>query len=263
MKANLYLSLEAYGRYGGKACLLAVLLATIARSALAASIDIDTFANPNPRTFYVVPAMGNNSSLALSQQVSGVIGGQRNSLFQVIGPTAANSASGIIGYDTDRSLELLGQNTVGTSPTVTTLTYNGLNDVGLGGIDLTSGGTNDRFLFQFISAEAQPEPDDDGLDIVISIISPSGTSSASITCPNSLTAFTLEIPFSQLSGGASLNSVDTITVKLNSIKTVNNIDFEIHGIAAVPEPAGCFLMAAGGALTCTVELARRKRSRRG
>ncbi len=257
-------SQPALGKFAVGVIWLLSLVAVWVQVASATPIPIDDFAEPSdPYEFYVV----DTSSLLVTEQVPGPIGGEREALFQVIGTPTSNSASGIIGYDPDRSLELFGQNTVGTSPTVTTITYNGIGNAGLGGIDLTSGFSNNRFLFEFISAEAQPLPNTNALDLAVIVGSASGTSSADVSLPNSLSPFNIEIFFSQLTpltgSGATLTNVESIVVKFNSIKQVPNIDFELHAISAVPEPIGFLSMAIGGVMGCCgLKLARRGNRRR-
>jgi hypothetical protein len=231
--------------------------------ARAGFISIDDFTQPGSAQFFVVPS-GMNSTLELSQVVSGAIGGQRDILVHVNGQTAINSASGMVGHDSSFNLNALQLATNGLSPTSITLQYSGLNTQNtstslvnahnLGGLDLTGGGTNDRLRFVFFSSDAQPTT---GLDYQLMITGSNGTSTATGTISNSATGFNVDIPFTQLIGNATLNHIDSVSVTFNGIKLTPNIDFEISGITAVPEPATCLTMAIGGLLFSVIAGTRR------
>src|SRR4029079_6497897 len=111
--------------------------------------------------------------------------------------------------------------------------------------------TNDRFHFQIISSDAQPTT---GVDVAVTITSPGGISTANGIIPNSLSPYTFQLPFSLFAGNAALNHVDSISVVFNGVRQTPNIDFEIQGIAVVPEPAACLTMVIGGALLGAIVL---------
>lgn len=250
MKAVLCLRLAMRWLHCGALCLLAFLFASGASHVSAAVIDVDTFGLPNPAQFFSVP-VGVNPQLTISQTVSGVLGGEREALFQVIGNSVPSSATGLIGNQSGlAALQLQTQN---LAPTVATLTYNGIGNVGLGGVDLTSSSSNNRFEIKFAGADAQPTS---GLEFVITVTSNSGSSTASAIALNQQTAFTVNVPFSSFSGSANFSAVNSIVVQFNGVNHTPEIDFEITGIAAVPEPASVVTMALGGAIIC-IQLARR------
>jgi hypothetical protein len=227
-----------------------VLLHAAPNSAPAAVIDIDTFDLPNPAQFFIVP-LGTNPSKTITDMVAGVLGGEREGVFQVYGEGVINSATGLIGKNGGMSAFQFG--TVGNSPASATLTYNGVGNVGLGGIDLTSAGTNSRFEIQFVSSDALPTA---GLNVQIIVTSATGSKSSTVVAPNQQSAYTLAIPFASFVGPGSLSQADSVTIVFNGNQTPN-IDFEIYSIAAVPEPASWLLMAFGGAAAC-FKLARRR-----
>ena len=255
-----------HGPRFGAALLLAVALGVCAADARATLIAIDDFALPGSAQFFLVPP-GSNSSLQMTEAVNGPIGGQRDMLFHVVGPAAINSATGLVGHDASFSINALQIGTNGLAPTIATLQYSGPNNAntptslvnahalgGGAGLDLTGGGTNDRIQIQFISSDAQPTT---GLDVALTITSPGGTSTANAVAQNSLAPFSLQIPFTQFSGNADRTHVDSITVTFNGIRQSPNIDFEIQGISAVPEPAACLLMLIGGVAFGAGSLTRR------
>jgi hypothetical protein len=255
-----------HGPRFSSALVLAVAVGVCAADARATLIAIDDFALPGSAQFFLVPP-GSNSSLQMTHAVSGPIGGQRDMLFHVVGQAAINSASALVGHDPSFNLNAFQLGTNGLAPTIATLQYSGPNsantptalvnahDLGGGlGLDLTGGGTNDRLQFQFVSSDAQPTT---GLDVALTITSPGGTSTANAIVQNSQTPFNLQIPFTQLVGNADWTHVDSITVTFNGVRQTANIDFEIQGISAVPEPAACLTMALGGVLFGAVSLARR------
>jgi hypothetical protein len=222
-------------------------------SAAASTIVIDDFTQPNPYSLFTLGS-GMNPSKQLVQSSSGAIGGQRSASFNVMGAGQSNSAVGIIGYDTSYSMDALQLGTNGLSPTVSTLTYGAASNLG---VDLTSGGSNNSFMLDFYSSDAQPTT---GLDLAITITSPGGKSSTTTAIlPNSLSEFQFLVPFSQLLGNAALNNVSTIQYVLNGANHTANIDYEIHALSVVPEPTSATLMSfAAVALGCTLIGRRRK-----
>jgi hypothetical protein len=238
-------------------------------------IMIDDFTKPNPYQFFVVGS-GMNPSKEITESSSGAIGGERDSLISVVGQAKPDSVVGIIGYDTYYTVNALQVGTNGFAPTVAQLQYSGtdllntttslVNAHGLGGglgIDLTGGGTVDRFMLNFLSVDAQPTT---GLDVAVTITSPGGKSSVgSIIVPNSMSALTSYILFSNVHGTASTSHVDSITFTFNGKNETANVDYEVQmlaavGTAIVPEPAsGTLMMIAFGILAMTACAARRRR----
>lgn len=244
----------------------AVAFVVFAGTVQATLISIDDFSQPNPASFFQVPA-GSNSALEHSQATTGAIGGQRDFLLQVVGQAAVNSASIYVGHDPSFSVNALQLATNGLAPTVITLQYSGLNNLntstslvnshalgGTGGIDLTGGGTNDRLRLLFLTTDAQPTT---GVDVALTVTGSGGTSTYSGIIQNSATSFNLDIPFTQLIGTAALNHADSISLTFNGVKHTANIDFEMLGFTAVPEPATCLTIAIGGVLIGAASLKRR------
>ena len=268
MAANLLRWSIARGPLAGL-LIVAVGLSLSASQAQATLMTIDDFKQPNPAAFLLV-SPGSNPFLQHSDTSTGAIGGQRDMLLHVIGQGMANSASGLVGHDVSFVKDAFQLGTNGAAPTVATLQYSGVdtantsnslvNAHGLGGgsgMDLTGSGSNDHFLIQFLSVDAQPTT---GLDMALTVTSPGGGSSTtSLIIPNSITPSNVTIPFTQLVGSAALNHIDSITVVFNGVRQTPNIDFEIQGITAVPEPAAFLTMAVGGLLFCTGSIRRFRR----
>jgi hypothetical protein len=235
----------------GVLCLAAVLIPSYAS---AATINIDNFLLPSPAQFHQLPA-GFNSSTTITDVVAGVIGGERETKLQAIGNALPTTASVLIGNQS--GLDALQVATLGLIPVVTTLTYNGVGNAGLGDVDLTDSNSNNRIEVRFPGADALPTS---GLGITVTVTSNSGSSSASATAFNQQSPFTVDFLFSSFVGFANLSEVDSIVVQLNTNQT-DNVDFEVTGIAAVPEPGSCILLALGGTLAC-MQVAHRGWNRR-
>ncbi len=234
-------------------------------------LTIDDFTEPNPSVTYFM-AVGMNPTKQITQSSSSAIGGQRDMLFQELGQATPYSAVWFIGDYNPLFPSQLAVGTSGLAPTIATLQYSGTNALntptslfnahalgGGSGIDLTNGGTNDRFLIHFFSSDAKPTT---GLDVAVTITSPGGTSTKLVTVQNSLLAFDVYIPFNQLQGTASTSHVDSITFVFNGANHAPNIDYEVRllGTVGVPEPAsGTLLMTACGILGLAAYAARRRR----
>jgi hypothetical protein len=95
----------------------------------------------------------------------------------------------------------------------------------------------------------------------VTVTSASGSSTATVIAPNSQAGFVVPILFNQLTGSASLNQVNMLTFEFNLAQTPN-IDFELGGIRAVPEPAGILIATLGGAFAFGLPWMRRKLARR-
>jgi hypothetical protein len=241
----------------------------------ATPVTIDNFALPNPGTFIMLPT-GLNPSLVLTQPAVGALGGQRDTQFQVFGNTVSTAATGNIGHDTSFNIDAFQLGTINgntfATPTVTTLQYSGANagntlttmsnahNLGGGtGVNLING-TNDRIQISFFTCDALPAVQ--GLDMAITITSPGGLSSTlTKDAPNSQAPFTCDFPFSQFVGNADFTHVDSVRVAFNGARQTPNVDFEIRGIIAVPEPTSLLTMTLGGAIFGAVQLFNRKRRR--
>ena len=238
--------------------LLVLLGAGGRHGAQAGMLLIDNFSKPNPYQFFVVGS-GMNPAKELTQSSTGAIGGERDTLVQVVGQAMPSSMVGMIGDyqgNGNDGLSALQVGTDGLARGIVTLQYSGtdthntstslVNAHGLNGglgVDLTNGGTNDQFLLEFASSDAQPTV---GLDVKITITSPGGKiSTVTATAVNSLSVFNMYIPFSGphgLVGTASLSHVDSITFVFNGVNQAPNVDYEVMMLGTVeptiptPEP---------------------------
>ena len=232
-----------------------------------AIMTIDNFSQPDPAHFFVLGS-GMNPSMHFTESSIGALGGQRDVLVDVIGQGTPTSIVGLVGQDTHYHLDAMQVGTNGLAPSVLTLEYNGVNltiPEGLNplaavtGTDLTLGG-NDRFWIHFLSCDAQPTS---GLDVNVIITSPGGLMSSVLrTAPNALGAYDFYIPFSGLSGTASIHNVETIKFVFNGNRKTPNVDYEIQLLATVPEPGSVTLLAiALGVMGWAAHRVRRRRHR--
>jgi hypothetical protein len=235
------------------AAIAALALLICAPTARATPINIDSFAQPDPCSYLSLDS-GNNPSLATSQLTNSALGGQRDSLIQVFGFAEPFAAVGLLGFDTSYSIPGMQLSTNGLAPTVTTLQYSGINNSNTAtalnnahnlanglGIDLSDGGTNDRFEIQFYSVDALPTS---GLDLAVTITSPGGlSSSTTVIVPSSQAEQVVDIPFSKLVGAASVTDVNSVTFVFNGQNHTANVDFGVQRlIATVPEPTSATLL---------------------
>ena len=117
----------------------------------ASPITIDNFSAPS--SAQSISATSGNPTI-LTTKDSSILGGQRQVMLTVAGAPGAASQSGTLGAG---SLDW--GSTTGPATTVNLL-YAGLNNAGLGGADLTSGGTENGFLFDFGPIAGGPNPTD-------------------------------------------------------------------------------------------------------
>ena len=263
---------QYFSTAGLRAAIAAVgLFASSAGTAHAAPIMIDDFDGPAPpsagQTFFITGSNGGGDPspyLLKQSQASGILGGQRDSLVNVIGTAQLGSALGVVGWDNSRNAGLFQINTTPGPGSAVILQYDGadadtptapgtpaalVNGQGLGNVDLTSGGTNNALVLRFASCDAAG-----GLTINISATTAGGgTSTYTGSVADHASAYDLLIPFSSFAhtGGGVLTSISSITLVFN-VTGVPNVDFALNSIAAVPEPPAFALLAVGacGLLVC-------------
>lgn len=218
------------------------------------SITIDSFNDPVVGTpFFVegLPLWGNSDPFAHEDKnVLEVIGGERDILVDVMGTASPISAAGIIAGPAG----LLQLATFGVPGTKMIATYNGVNDVGLGGVDVTDSGANSKFVLRFNSIDAG---DAVKLDLKVTVGSTGHPpSSKSYTVDESTGWLDRYIPFSDFA--ADLTSVTSLEFAFNDL-AVPNVDFELDLIEAVPEPSTLALLFALGAFVCVAGAWRRRK----
>jgi hypothetical protein len=244
---------------GRRAAWAAVCLSALsAGTARASTVMIDDFDGPAPgRTYFITGSSGGGdpSPLLMKQsQASGVLGGQRDSLVNVIGTAQLGSALGVVGWDAARNAGLFQINSTPGPGSAVALQYDGddadapgapaqlTNGQGLGGVDLTSGGTNNMLKLTFASCDAPG-----GLTIYVSATTAGGgTSTFNTSVADHASKYELLIPFSSFThtGNGTLTSINSISFLFN-VAGVPNVDFALDSIAAVPEPSTCVLLAVG------------------
>ncbi|MCA9166477.1 MAG: PEP-CTERM sorting domain-containing protein [Planctomycetales bacterium] len=225
-------------------------------SANASTILIDDFITPQSVTATAAAPVATSSATAPE-----AIGGERDIRLQFLsGSTALTLASNPFGG------ELLihdsGAAVKGTSLTVwdgPDNNANVINPIGLGGVDLVTGGNN-RFELDDVFADLVGE-------IVMTVYDASDAtgntwSRSTLALPGGMfTPTDIEIPFSSfttfgINGAADFTNVGAISMLIGNT-TTGSLDVQMSSIAVVPEPASCLLGLVGMGISC---LSLRRRS---
>jgi hypothetical protein len=233
-----------------------------ARPASAGNIVVDDFDTPD--TAELVFNLGNPnppSAYLVKHTLPEVLGGERDILIEVLGTAKRFSVGAMIGYDPASGIGALQVATSGNPATRIALQYdgedladsveNGLVNAQDLSVDLTDGGTNDRFELKFAYSDGV---DDRGLDIGIIATSPTGGSLVYWGyVPDSIAPSVFSISFSEFTaqGDASFSNVSSLMFLFNFDGTPN-IDIGLDSIKAVPEPSTSALLGiallVGGAI---------------
>ncbi len=239
---------------GLSAFLCALLMTPIANGG---QIVIDSFNEPSSGEAFFLegPAPGSANPIAFEHSgLTEVIGSERDCLIEVVGNPTPISASGIIGYEPVYEVGALQINTHEPGTRVI-LQYNGEDDVGLEGRDLTEGGMNGRINLHFYTVDTGG-PDAPPLSLKVSV---NDEDPIEFFIPEG-NEFDFFVPFSRFRDGL-FSSVDSLTFGINDLQTpIPNIDFKLDFIEVepVPEPSSLALLC--GLATCLlVALARRRR----
>lgn len=209
------------GRWGRALLLASSLLLLTATGTVAQPIVIDTFSTNQASLQLDFPPAG--TSTASSASGAGILGSERDMEIDLAGGVIAGNgmdavvSSGFFSYSQDATIQGSGRiewDGTDGSPA--------LNPTGLGGIDLTAGGTQDAFLLSVIF-------DDLPVDVVIEVYSDAGNaSSLTFTSPGLIFAATnFVIPFSALTptlgAGVDWTDVGAITLTLGSSITAPDV----------------------------------------
>lgn len=187
----------------------------------AQSITIDDFSTNQPALTLTFPPSGTSASSSVSG--AGILGGERDlQLNLTAGVIAGNTdsatvSSGFFSYSQDATISgnavLQWDGTDGSA---------GLNATGLGGVDLTAGGTQDAFLLNVFF-------DDLPVNTVITVYTDAGNASAlTVALPGLLFSSTnFALPYSSfvttLGTGANFANVGAITLSLGSATTAPDV----------------------------------------
>ncbi len=244
---------------------VAWLLTVVVPTVFAGTIVIDDFESPRPEgeVHFLPKSTDPTTSLLVKHTDTDdhILGGERDMLIKVLGPSGPLSAAAIIGQEPEvHKAGVLQIATCGKSPTEVRLQYNGTDDPDWGdpileklnsakslSVDLTDGGTNDRFVLRFISSDGvHPK----GLKIGVQV---TGTDQheAAVTLKywgyvaDSKRKFEIKFTEFEPQGSAVFGNVNSLMFLFNTDAaglSMPNVDFVIDGIDVVPEPSVLVLL---------------------
>lgn len=219
-------------------------------SAHAAPVLIDDFQTPSA-TNVEQQTNTQGSSTAQTEATSGVIGGWRDTL---VGITSADTGSvdeKTVNAATDNGTFSVDTPTPDDGYTArSVLTWDGSNEVGsdignvdttgLGGIDLTGGGTNDRFLLNVAFSDSE-------VPFRLTVWEPEGSATGTILDTRS-EGQNFELLFSDFEG-VDFTSVGAIQLAFYDIPNGSDFDIQLFttggNITQVPAPASLALLGMG------------------
>jgi len=216
---------------------------TIACPVDAGSVTIDTFRDA-PASVYIFPLV-DSGAWANTFSDTAVLGGERETVVTPVGPPTppATSVKVVSSSGIDAGVAPDGVLQVGTQDGYSArvaLMYDGPGSEGLGGVDFTGSGTNNRLRLSFAWIASVGE-----LDATIVATDTEGNQVArSTSFPDEGSLHNRDVLFSDFVGdpGFSFESVDSLQVQLN-LDAVPNADFAIEGISIIPEPTSWSLLA--------------------
>lgn len=253
----------SWGRCSFVAGLSAAILLLVHLPLLQADfITIDSFDSPDPAVAFFVPGPPSGSRgipFALKQAAPEAIGQQRDLLTTVIGTPLPIAAAVMVGYEPSFDAGILAFATFGFGDlgpaSYLSVRYDGTDAAGsLANVDLTGDGTNDAFSLRFLGVDAP-------LPVTVTVSGPDNTSAvfhgvtADINAP-----FTFPIPFASFTGDDTFGNVTSIEFVFNGpAAPIQNMDFELDSIRAVPEPSTLALLFGCGAFAVIARTRRRQR----
>lgn len=222
--------------------LTAAALIAFTSPAFAAFVVIDSFNNPNPGQFYIVPAIGPPAMFTHSVEA-----GIRNTTLQVDVGSGANALSGTIGFNSffnDGVLEF-DSNTFTQARAI--LNYN--NFTGSNGNFTTTGipkFINLNFLNMDPGINVSTNMPALDIPIDVAISTTAGTLSGTFFLGQSTVPVQYQVPIEALSGLGDLSQVLALTITINAgIEQRQRVDYVMTGITLqtepVPAPPAVFL----------------------
>jgi hypothetical protein len=235
------------------ATLSAIALTALVAPAASASTLIDNFTTGAQHVQDLPGAHGNSSEVA----AAGALGGYRDMEVQTdLNETEASelrvftsgggiltfsnifgaSGQGLIVYD--------GQDGSASSA-------GGINTTGLGGIDLTAGGSQNAFFFEILGADA-------ALQITVGVVDMLGV----ISTYTEILTSTIDplLKFTQFTGSADFTNVGALIFGVASLSP--NLDGALGSISVVPLPASALLLLGGLGGLGGISAAKRRRRRK-
>jgi hypothetical protein len=210
-------------------------LSVIAFSALmlgsAQALTIDTF-NTNQS---VVDGIGGGASSSVASDATNILGTDRTVSIEQLGPGNTPSE---ININTGTAGILTLGNTDAFS--VSNITYNGIAGAGLGGVDVTEGGNDDRFTLFVVFGDFPT-------DIELTVSDGANTASLQLSSP----AFAIGTPLffeyaSFIGGPVDFTTIDMINIQLTTTTTVSDLQLDFFGTTSeIPEPAVLAILGLG------------------
>ena len=211
----------SFGIRSSSVCAVLLCLSLTSAAVLAQAVVIDSFATSQSALTLTFPPAGTSASSSVSG--AGILGGERDvQLNLTAGIIAGNTASatvssGFYSYSQDATIAA---NSVlqwdGTDGSAT------LNPTGLGGVDLTAGGTQDALQVSVFF-------DDLPVNVTIDVFTDAGNAStATIAMPGLIfSASNFVVPYSafstSLGAGATFSNVGAIRIAMGSTTTAPDV----------------------------------------
>jgi len=201
--------------------------------------NIDDFSDPSPADVFFINAVDPNP-LLLQESGPGIIGGQRDVLVNVLGPSNPISANGFVGTISATS-GVFNLGTASNGPgTEVSLQYDGIdadttalnNAMTLNANLIAAGNNGFRLNFNFVQVGTGTT-----MDMHILATGPGGaTANFSMLIDESVDPFNLFIPYASFStaGGFSFANVTGLQVNFNE-SGVQDVDFELDQIVAAQQ----------------------------